>query len=216
MTGKKKDIMMIVSYIPLLWGDGGEKIDLSVEENVHNLAAKLEETDKDCGQPLACLWAGNKDGSLSPVLVLENGSLVAQHLEGWAEDDPGEWFELCILDKGDVYFVCLWPNLIKSKDRHICNCMIRYEEIIIEDNYDFHFLFRPIYFMSQNRGMLDQARGMLKNANEATLGFIDQKGFDMENPLQSKSEPYYVGPFPLRFEHELAEEYCDNILKQEE
>jgi hypothetical protein len=206
----EKTKMVIVSYVPLLYGAGGEKIDVSTD-GLKKLTDNLSALDR-CGQIKACLWSKE---DYSPVFVMPHAKEVAGHLSMWAEGSPQEWFEVCILDKDDVYFIILWPNLEKSKDRHLYNWMIRNSEMILEDDVEMSFIFRPIYFRSKNRGMIDQVLGIIKDRKKINVGFVDQADVDMKHPLNTQAEPYYVGAFPLRFEHKQADAYCDSMLRSE-
>lgn len=204
------DKMVIVSYVPLLFGEGGEKIDISTSDKINEFASELMK--HDYGQVDACLWAANTDGTISPVFVMPRAKEIAQHLSMWAEDQPQEWFEVCLLDKVDTYFIILWPDLEKSKERHIYNWMIKNQEIVIEKNTEFSFIVKPLYFRSGNRGTLDKVLELVKDMSDISIGFLDKEDFNMSDPLSTQIEPYYLDSFKLQFKHDQADAYCDSVL----
>jgi len=68
------------------------------------------------GNAKCCLWAF-KDDRPSPVLVLDRGREIGNHLLRWAEGDPVGWFGFHLHVSGDRYAVALVPDFRKSIDR---------------------------------------------------------------------------------------------------
>lgn len=198
-----KNRMVVISYIPLLEG-------YSSNMNKEELLERLKTVDTNLGTIRHCLWAGSDIGPY-PVFVTKDAKKIVDHLTFWAGNNVQNWFDLCIIDKGEKYFILLWPNLIKSKDRHLYNHMVVNEEIIIESEWDFTFMFCPLSFMSMGRGTLDKVKESIQE--ETYLGFIDTNDFNLDNPIDTKTEPIPVGPLKVYYKHEFAEKYLEKYLE---
>ena len=194
--------MMILSYIPLLEGYSSN---MSKEE----LTEKLKTIDTEREEIKYCLWADSDGTGPYPVFVIKDAKKIVNHLKYWAENNVQNWFDLCIIDEGEKYCVILWPNLIKSKDRHLYNHMVVNEEIILESEWSFLYMFCPLFYRSAGRGTLDKVKEAIRE--ETYLGFIDTNDFDINNPLNTKIEPITVGPLKVHYKHEFAEKYLESL-----
>ena len=192
-----KKRMMVISYAPLL---EGYTSNMEKEEAIEKLK------NINPGEIKNCLWA-DSDAGIYPVFTMDNAKKIKKHIEFWAEHNVQNWFDLCIIDKGERYFILLWPNLLKSKDRHLYNHMVVHEEIIIESEWEFLFAFCPLVFVSLDRGMLDKVKGLIRE--ETYLGFIDTCDMNVDDPIKTVVEPALIGPLKVHFRHELAEKYLD-------
>ena len=185
--------VICISYVPLLWATEPMK---NYSKDITTLSKKLIKAVEEAPTPTACLWANHND-RMTPCFVIERAKAVVDHLLAWTENQPGEWFRLCVEKAKDHYHVVLFPNLMKSKDRFSVQWVMIHEEIIPE-NAHHEFVFRPLHFRSKNLGMIEGVH----LSDESMVGFVDVK--DMSNDLTKIPDPTFIGPFKTNGNDELA------------
>src|SRR5262249_41830818 len=138
--GPKKAV--VVSYVPLLKGKPGRVLSVGDEEFTRLMA----EADRcPSGLAHACLWIA-EDGGVFPVFVLPQAPAIADHLPGWAENRPGEWFMLCFAQRQGPYVAALFPTLPGSVERFEAAYFANHGEPSKASNHE--LLFRPLAFVS--------------------------------------------------------------------
>lgn len=104
--------VMLLSYIPLLYGSGS----VITDPNPNEIAAMLEQAEESCnGAAAACLWVQeNGTNNASPVFVFENASEIADHLMWWCQEKPAKWFKVYIESDDDKYSIIVAPDIHQS------------------------------------------------------------------------------------------------------
>jgi len=164
--------------------------DLSMEE--------LENSLGDGAHVEACLWTLDDElGSPTPVFVMENAHAIAEHLEGWSENDVEKWFKLAFVENDGKYVVMLWPNLDESVARFKLRYLIE-EEDFLEDA-KFSLFFQPLFFVSGTSNMFTDIKS--KIGSKASIGFLDFKNLNADDPLSINPDNIKkVGPFDTNFD----------------
>ena len=111
--------MLVLSYMPML-ASMASNFELNSDSvdgftSVVQSAAKLAVGD-------GCVWLTDDDGRILPIIILEEGDEIVEHLKVWSEGKPEEWFDFLAveLDGGDVELL-LSPRIEKSVVRHGLN-----------------------------------------------------------------------------------------------
>lgn len=190
-----------LSYIPLLLGDHNT---LNERKLPDNILEKVRDGEK-LGMAESCLWCRYK-GQIAPVFVLERSKEIKEHLVTWSEQKPGEWFKLYFVKKQDRYGVVLMPILSKSISRFKL-AQLHLNETIITDKDKIILYFRPLQFLSKNRGMLDKVQLL----DSHYLGLIDTKDLNLAD-LRSSPEPDFIGPFEVG-DPEEYKWFFENLMK---
>jgi hypothetical protein len=221
--------IVVVSYVPLLVDEDPLLVDEGRHDGTEELKRKLKVVKDLYEPPIACLWErtcayseGKEENHISPIFVMKNAELVVNHLTMWSENEPVEWFELCVLEQQDYYGVVVWPNLQKSKERLIVAHLHKHGEIIPK-NATWNFVSIPLLFHSEGIGTIKEAKRYLANMEKTKIGFIDQDDFSSDSASDIKEamkKVHWCGPLKIRTAHEEAErflvQYHDSAPDKEE
>jgi hypothetical protein len=111
--------MLVLSYMPML-ASTASNFELNSDSvdgftSAVQSAAKLAIGD-------GCVWLTDDDGSILPIIILEEGDEIVEHLKSWSEGCPEDWFDFLAveLEGGDVELL-LSPRIEKSVVRHGLN-----------------------------------------------------------------------------------------------
>lgn len=182
---------LCVSYIPL-FAVNEDELRKNWAKDVNGFIKHIYDAIGRAPSPVACVW-GIDEGKHVPCFLIDQARAVVDHLLCWSEHDPSQWFKLVIDVSDNHYDVALFPNLIKSKERHSLQNIILREETLPE-SMSYQFLFRPLHFRSNGRGMINE----IKMGNESMVGFIEAAEFNLSNLDPTKlPEPTMVGPFKV-------------------
>jgi hypothetical protein len=189
---------IVISYVPLLktdpqllirsleQQDTGTTIDVAIE--ISNALAQAPDVHVQ-----ACVWMHDiATNAFSPVLLMDNAAEVADHLVAWAENNPAAWFHAYMeqIDE-ERYIILLFPNLSKSIQRFKLNC-IQAQEFIPQSDADYTMMFKPLEFVSQGTNLFPEVAPHL--TDKISIGFLDTKDFDQQNPGESVEKIRYIGP----------------------
>ena len=158
MTQKPTKVVLI-SYVPLL-----DYRVINQNITIEKLAELLQ-GDAYNSKADTCLWLqwegsdaykGHKikDGTIFPVLGIDNANNIAAHLKEWSEGNPERWFDLVIADsigRTDVlsnrYCVVLMPKYEESVARWKLKYLATNGEFAPMDT-EFDVVSRPLAFGS--------------------------------------------------------------------
>ncbi len=168
------DHVLICSYVPLLTGEPGRLIRVQDPE-FRRVLAEAERCPS--GQADAFLWIADTDG-IQPVFVLEQADPIADHLLAWSEGRVGEWFSLCLSERGDRFVAALVPNLIRSVGRFEAGNLAATGELSEAGGYD--LLFRPLFFVSRPGHTFGQVRHLITSPTR--VGLLDATAFTSAHP----------------------------------
>src|SRR5262245_34419169 len=186
--GPKKAV--VVSYMPLLTGEPGRVLSFWDEE-FNRLMAAADRCPS--GLAPACLWMAD-NGGVFPVFVIPQAHAIADHLQGWAENRPGEWFMLCFAQRQGRYVAALFPNLPGSVERFEAAYFASHGELSRAAGYV--LLFRPIAFMSGVRHTFKKVKKLIGRIS--MVGFMEPSDFDPATPASLHLDRIRrVGPFPV-------------------
>jgi len=154
--------MLVVSYVPLLT-NMPFTVEATTDEHVELIGKSIDEASK-YAVAKGCAWVLN-DGVPSPILIIDKGDDVVEHLITWSEGRPDEWFNLVAVETSDNgYSLVLMPRVEKSIERHINNFGGSAE--------DCKAIFMPIDFSAE---LTDASRGCLgKLPARCRVGFLDE------------------------------------------
>lgn len=110
---KKPDV--IISYVPCLLGNPTQTVDIGKTFHLEQVQ-EMFQRGTDLSVAVGCAW-GIDSGAPVPMLVLDHGDAIYEHLMIWSEGKPEEWFDLIIHFEQGVYAVVLMPNLERSTKR---------------------------------------------------------------------------------------------------
>ena len=181
---------VVISYVPLLTGEPGRVLSFRDEE-FNRLIAEADRCPS--GLAPACLWMAD-NGGVFPVFVMPQAHAIADHLQGWAENRPGDWFMLCFAQRQGRYVAALFPNLPGSVERFEAAYFANHCEPSKAAGYV--LLFRPLAFVSGPRHTFGRVKKLI--ADPSYLGFLNPSEFDPATP-SSLDLDYIrrVGPFPV-------------------
>jgi hypothetical protein len=138
----EKVSVIMVSYVPLLVGEAGRS-DLDPKQ----VSSVLEECPS--GQAQACIWLADEPGGpLFPCLLIDQAEAIAEHLKMWSEGEPGEWFELTVAERGELYGLALMPRLSKGIERFRLAYQLRCGLPLPKDAH-IQAIFKPLHFVSK-------------------------------------------------------------------
>jgi len=208
--------MIVFSYHPLLDGVPGvlEHLDLenpgSLSDRLHDILDSLP-----TGAAKACLWAGsNADANPPfPVLLLEQGRAIRDHLVSWAEGDPSSWFELHLLERRGLYALALLPNIKKSLDRQLAAMALVAGRAIPEPS-ERSVIFRPLQFISGGPSeMFASVRPLLGETTKVAI--LDVADVPPEGPMAADHENVLeLGEFRIVTEPSpFMESILDEVIK---
>lgn len=163
--------MLVVSYVPLLT-NMPFTVEATTDEHVELIGKSIDEASRYASAK-GCAWV-LKDGVPSPILIIDKGDDVVEHLITWSEGRPDEWFNLVAVETSDAetyklygrsgYNIVLMPRVEKSVERHI--------KTFGGSADDCKVIFMPISFEAQ---MTDSSRGCLeKLPARCRVGFLDE------------------------------------------
>jgi hypothetical protein len=133
-------------------------------------------------------------GGVFPVFVIPQAHAIADHLQGWAENRPGEWFMLCFAQRQGRYVAALFPNLPSSVERFEAAYFVYHGEPSKAASH--MLLFRPITFVSGPRHTFGRVKKLI--ADPSYLGFLEPDEFDPATPTSLDLDNIRrVGPFPV-------------------
>jgi hypothetical protein len=186
--GPKKAV--VVSHVPLLTGEPGRVLSFRDEE-FNRLMAEADRCPS--GLAPACLWMAD-NGGVFPVFVIPQAHAIADHLQGWAENRPGEWFMLCFAQRQGRYVAALFPNLPGSVERFEAAYFANHGEMSRAAGYV--LLFRPIAFVSGARHTFKKVKKLI--GRTPMVGFMEPSDFDPGKPSSLDLDCIRrVGPFPV-------------------
>jgi hypothetical protein len=164
----KPPVYIVVSYCPLLMPSADQKLTYDPESNKANSIIKYIDS-LPSGNAKGCLWV-NEEKNVAPVFLYENAFEIYEHLVLWSEKEPEKWFEYVLVEKGDKYAIAVFPRVNKSIERwrmtyHLCT------GFPIHPKAGFSLLFKPLTFISQNKGVFGQIK--VKLGKKIVLGFLD-------------------------------------------
>jgi hypothetical protein len=186
--GPKKAV--VVSYIPLLTGEPGRVLSVGDEE-FKRLMAEANRCPSDLAH--ACLWMA-EGGGVFPVLVMPQAHAIGDHLRGWAENRPGDWFVLCFSQRQDRYITALFPNLPASVERFEAAYFANHGEPSKAAEYE--LLFRPLAFVSGPSHTFKKVKKLI--GSPSMVGFMEPSDFDPGKPSSLDLDCIRrVGQFPV-------------------
>ena len=157
--------MLVMSYMPLF---NVVSTNFEIDAGSVDGFLKAAEASSDLAVGKGVLWIRNDEGVLLPVFIYEEGDDIVDHLIGWSEDKPEDWFEFHVVElesDGKIEFL-VSPKYRLSIDRHK-----RQHPGIDWDNQDVKVLFTPL---STRVEKSDQVVDFLNNIKPVVkIGFID-------------------------------------------
>jgi hypothetical protein len=181
---------VVISYVPLLAGESGRVVSVGEEEFTRLMA----EADR-CPSGLAdgCLWVAD-NGGVFPVFLMPQAHAIADHLLGWAENRPGDWFAVCFAQRQGRYVVTLFPRLAWSVERFEAAYFVRHGELSNAEGYE--LLCRPLAFVSGPNHTFGRVKKLI--ADPCSLGLLEPDDFDTATPTSLNLDCIRrVGPFPV-------------------
>lgn len=166
----KPPVYVVVSYCPLLLPPSG-KATYSLDSGEANSITKHIDS-LPSGVARGCLWV-NEDKRVAPVLLYEEAREIYEHLVIWSEKKPDDWFEYILVERGERYALAVFPRINKSIERWRINYHL-YTGFPVHPKAEFSLLFKPLVFISQNKGVFGQIK--VKLGKKIVLGFLDWKG----------------------------------------
>lgn len=153
--------MLVISYVPLLVDS---PFQVGMNEEQHKILCDLVEERSTYAGAKGCAWVKN-DGVPSPILILDKGDDVVEHLVSWSEGKPSDWFNLvAVATKDGGYNIVLMPRLDKSIARHVEN--------FGGDSAGCKVLSMPLSFAGK---LTDASRSCLESLpSRCRVGFLDE------------------------------------------
>jgi len=204
---KKYDRVMVLSYMPLLYGEAGEDLIEKVQD------PEFKEMFEDRVSPSAafCLWGQDDDGVVSIVLGYERAEEVAEHLIKWAEGLPNLWFNFHLEERPERYAICLFPNVQKGFERYRLAHYMTHGEVLPKDT-ECEFLCEPLFFISEDTGMLQKVKELL--GDEIKVNLINMDLVNPKDPLNFPEEKMVtLGKFLISENNEHVNSYFDTLFK---
>jgi len=159
--------MLVLSYMPLF-----NRVSTNFEISGNHVEGflKAAKASSDLAVGKGVLWIRNDDNVLLPVFIYEEGDEIIDHLIGWSEEKPEDWFELHIVEVGEegvnkVEFL-ISPKFNLSIDRHK-----RQHPAIDWSNQEVKVLFTPLSTRVDKSDHVVEFLGDLKGV--VKIGFID-------------------------------------------
>jgi hypothetical protein len=154
--------MLVISYVPLLTNEPF-RVEADSDEIIETIGSSMD-LASNFASAKGCAWVKN-DGVPSPILILDKGDDVVEHLISWSEGKPEEWFNLVAVEMVDGgYNVVLMPRVGKSIERHI--------KQFGGSSDDCKVLFMPINFGGK---ITDSSRSCLEALpSRCKVGFLDE------------------------------------------
>ena len=176
-----KSKIMLFSYFPLglevIRRTGLKPSQPPSEEVLDLIQEGLEEGEK-YAQAMACIWL-LQDGEPSPMLLVPEAKRIHADLVEWAENKPEDWFTIQFAEKHGAYGVVVFPDVVKSTERHGVAHLMQQEEILRDPQYQ--ILTAPLHFVSQpGNGVYPQLKS--KIGDSLMVYLYDQDGLDPKNP----------------------------------
>ena len=184
---------MVVSYVPLLFGDSMS----SVEDPKEITEALLKIPDVET---LACVWF-IKDNKPFPIIVMKDMKKVLDHLNWWSEGKPTEWFDLNIAQRDGKYIIALIPRIKKSIERWDIAYQLRTGYPPPRDT-KYSVMFRSITFVSGNGTVFDKISDQI--GSEIKIGFVDDNDVNRNNISDIADDKIHtLGSFPINQDNSL-------------
>ncbi len=168
------DHVLVCGYVPLLSGGPGRVVGIDDPEALRVLA---EAQRCPSGQADAVLWVADAEG-LYPVFVLERADAIADHLLAWSEGRVGDWFALCLSERGERFAAALVPNMARVVERFEAARPAAAPGTGGARGFD--LLLRPLFFVSLPGHAFGQVRHQV--TSPARLGLLDSAAFASAHP----------------------------------
>jgi hypothetical protein len=168
------DDVLVCGYVPLLSGEPGRVVGIDDPEALRVLA---EAQRCPSGQADAVLWVADAEG-LYPVFVLEQADAIADHLLAWSESRVGDWFALCLSERGERFAAALVPNMARVIERFEAARPAAAPGPGGARGFD--LLLRPLFFVSLPGHAFGQVRHLV--TSPARLGLLDAAAFASAHP----------------------------------
>lgn len=154
--------MLIMSYAPLLTDYTPKSLDQSGVDDL----CKAIDTATEVGQSKGCIWLASEE-EVRPVLIFDQGDLIANHVRSWSEGKPEDWFTFFALETDDSsYHLFIMPRIDKSIKRHG-------EQHNIDTFGEHKVIFVPLALRA---GISDFSRECLsKLRDKVTIGILDEE-----------------------------------------
>lgn len=159
------------------------------------------------GAAKACLWADADNPH--PILLLEQGRAIRDHLVAWAEGDPPSWFELHLIERLGFYALALIPNLRKSADRQLAAMALAAGRAIPAPGEQ-SVVFRPLHFVSSGPSeTFGSLRGRMRDRIKVCV--LDTADVPPEGPMAADGgNVLELGEFRLVTE---ASPYMESLIE---
>lgn len=161
---------LVCSYVPLL-GGRCDRRPVTRGRVIRRLLAEAARCPS--GQASALLWLADSGGVL-PVFVLDEADAIADHLLDWCGGAVGDWFALCLGDRGPRAVAVLVPNLTRPIGQFEAAAADRMK------TDGFELLVRPLFFVSRR----SHAFGLVGRAvtSSTRVGLLDATAFASAHP----------------------------------
>ena len=160
----------------------------------------------------ACLWVyegKDPDGDPAPVLIYENADDICEHLIGYSEGKPEDWFTLYYDFDGSDYTVIVAPNHDKMFHRFSAARKLFHKDFTNYKKEDVTFFFATLridVFDSKSIGPITKR---VASREETMLGFLDTDGLKKVQGGDNDIDPRWIGPIKIGDKSELGAGFFD-------
>lgn len=200
--------VVVLSYVPLMTGEAGRS-DLDIDE--------ITEAFEQCpdGTADGCVWLQDNDGTTYPCLLYDGAEQLAEHLKLWAENEPGEWFQLVIAEYGGRYGMALIPKFDKGIERFRIAYQLR-NGFPLPENLKYEFIFRPLHFMSRFDHVFSKIKSNIANGVKVALMQASEYKDDDPSSINWDNVMIELGEFEVVMDGPLTQYVLDNLKDSDE